>query len=321
MSEPTYRDALMRSWQLVSRHKLLWVWGLLAVLLGQFGLNNFVGNFVALSHPGRLQRFLAAWDVTVPPQFWGAAATPWLLWLLVVVGSVAALTLLLSVGSEGALIAAAGDWFKRREQPDLTASWGQGVRHFWRLLALILGTRLLLAVLLLIGVFFLAGDLSSRSGGALLGSGLALTIIFLLALAISAGSAYAAGFIVLDGLPLGRAVGAGARLFGRHLLVSFELSVVLLLLNFVVLGGLAIFALLTLIPAFLLFLAGGSLAATMLWLLGFLLAGVIFILGAALGGGIFNAFTTTAWIYLFSRMKSERLVSRLWHWVERWVKR
>ncbi len=48
MREPSYSEAISKAWHLVWHNKVLWVFGLLSLVLGQFGLNNFIGQLFAL---------------------------------------------------------------------------------------------------------------------------------------------------------------------------------------------------------------------------------------------------------------------------------
>jgi len=52
MHEPTFRQALSRSWQLVAHKKSLWIFGLLAALIGQMGLSDFVGMLYKITNEG-----------------------------------------------------------------------------------------------------------------------------------------------------------------------------------------------------------------------------------------------------------------------------
>ena len=52
MRQPIYQQAIIKSWRVVWRHKSLWVLGLLAVLLGQFGLGDFFGRVWLILNKG-----------------------------------------------------------------------------------------------------------------------------------------------------------------------------------------------------------------------------------------------------------------------------
>ena len=49
MHEPSYSNALRRAFELARHHKTLWVFGVLSLLLGQIGWNNFIGGLVFFS--------------------------------------------------------------------------------------------------------------------------------------------------------------------------------------------------------------------------------------------------------------------------------
>jgi hypothetical protein len=315
MLEPTYRQALARAWHLVWHNKILWIFGLLSVLIGPFGINSFIGNLaVALNRPAARENYSQILKVLVE-----AKSAPWMAWILVLGLALVVLVVFLAVAAQGALIATVAENLKKKTVPNLEKAWHKGVKHFWRLLFLnILKRAVLGALLLAVAVGFalapetkagFAWTIAILSGGLLLG------------LAIVATGIYSAGYIVEEQRGLWRSILKGGKLFANHFLVSLELSILLVMCDVLVIVGVIIASTLALIPSFVLSIVAGLTSATALITVGIILSSVIFIILAALIGGIYNAFTTSAWIYLFMKMHREGVVSRILHYTRRMMKR
>ena len=110
-------------------------------------------------------------------------------------------------------------------------------------------------------------------------------------------------------------------MFSQHFLVSFELSVVLLFCNIFLVLAVAGGSILVLIPSVFIWLVGGFTGYSFLLVIGLLLAVFLLLILIATLGGIFNAFTTSSWMYLFMKMHSKGVPSRLVHYVGRAIKR
>ncbi len=315
MLEPTYRQALVHAWHLVWHNKILWIFGLLSVLIGPFGINSFIGNLaVALNHPAARENYSQILKVLMEVK-----GAPWLAWILVLGLALVVLVVFLAVASQGALIAAVAESLKKKPVPNLEKAWHKGVKHFWRLLFLNMLKRTALGVLLLaVAVGF---ALAPETKVGFVWTVIILSGGLLLGLATVAVGIYSAGYIVEEQRGLWRSILKGGKLFTNHLLVSLELSILLVLCDAIVIAGLVVASTLALVPSFVLSIIAGITSATALITIGIIFSSVLFIILTAFIGGIYNAFTTSAWIYLFMKMHHEGVVSRLLHYAKKIVRR
>lgn len=318
--EPTYRQALLHAWHLVIRHKILWVFGLLSVLIGQYGLSNYFGKLVLFTNPNNFRQHLVWYQANWLGMFTPQSAF-WLTWLLAIILAITMFMLVVSVGSRGALLAATGDWYKKKTKINFAKAWHRGVKHFWKLFAILVMEKMAMFVLLFFTIIFLLGDYGQLSTFSFFGMILLFSLLILMALAAEAISIYAAGFVVEEEEDLWSAVIKGAKLFGAHILVTVELGLLLVIINAVLLGVVIVGSVAVLIPAFLVWLVAGSIGSATLWALGVFFGLTAFIIFLPIVGGIYNAFTTAAWMYLFIKMKREGIASRVVHLLQRAVRR
>src|SRR3989344_5918045 len=184
MLEPTYRQALTQAWHLVWRNKILWVFGLLSVLIGPFGINNFVGQLAAfISRPPVFLNYPRLFLVLLQGK-----GAPWMAWMLVLALMLVVLVVFVAVASQGALIAAAADGFKKKTVPNFEKAWHKGAKHFWRLLFLNLLRKAALGIILFAVALLLVRLPETKPGfAAAIG---VLSLGMLLALAIVAVGIY-----------------------------------------------------------------------------------------------------------------------------------
>lgn len=322
MSEPRYSEAISKAWQLVWHNKVLWIFGLLSLLLGQFGLNNFIGQLAALGSASDVTDApWWSWPATWPMIHIGSAADALIFsWILVIVVAIFVLFIVAAVLSQGALIVAAADYFKNSTRPNVHKAWRKGVRHFWRLLALNVAQKVVLAGIL-VGVVMITRAINAESFLGFMGVVIVLGVATLLALAVSTVTMYAAGYVVEFEQSFFSALWHGAQLFDGHLLVSLELSILLLLCNALLIGAIVIGSFVVVVPAAILWVTAGLTGHLGLLSVGFVITFFLFLLIVVLAGALFNAFTTSAWMFLFMRMHHQGLKSRLWFWLERLARR
>jgi len=255
MSEPTYRQTFSHAWKLAWHHKILWIFGLLSVLLGQFGLDNFVGQLALLGSGQAL--FMTRFQSFSIAPFFQWSAVLWSVWLLVIIIGVLALLILMTVAAQGALIAAAGNWFKIKRPPNLAKAWHTGVAHFWRLLLVNIIKRALFLVLLL-ALYQAVVSLTALESVAYQAM---LVLIFsagtFCALIISATAIYASGYIVIERESALSAFRHGWDLLRRHFLASLELSIILLLVDVALIVLIATITVWFFIPSFIFTIAAG----------------------------------------------------------------
>lgn len=315
MLEPTYNQALSKAWDLVRHHKIIWVFGLLSVLLGQFGVTNFIGQIAYLDQSTFFVNRLSA--TILSSTWWQPLLSGWYLWLLVIAAALSILVVFLAVASEGALIALAADWYKKEKIDSIDKAWHKGVKHFWRLLAVKVLERGLLALLLGVVGYLLLFFLEAETMIGLILSGLVFAAGFILALFISSVAIYASGYIVQDQNSLSVALNKARLLFGRHVLVSLELAVVQFFASIVLIAVVLVLGFCLLAPSVVLSIVAGFTGYTGLIAFGIYLTMALFVVLVAVLGGIFNAWITSSWIFLFMKMHREGVISRVMHWFAR----
>jgi hypothetical protein len=196
MREPTYSRALLKSWRFTWHNKITWIFGLLALIVGQFGLNHFVGQLLLLGtntqNPANIFSWPASWPV------WHITTVEQGLlfgWLVIIVLAVAVLAIVVAILSQGALIAAAADYFKNETPPRLTRAWHKSVRRFWPLLGINCIQKIVSGGLWVI-TFYLLSIFQAETVSGFLATVITIALAGLLMLAISAVTIYAAGYIV-----------------------------------------------------------------------------------------------------------------------------
>lgn len=313
MSEPIYRQTFSQAWKLVWHHKILWIFGLLAVLLGQFGLDNFVGQ-LALLGSGHALLVPHIQGFSLAP-FFTRASVLWSVWLLIIVSGVLILSILMTVAAQGALIAAAGNWFKIKRSPNISKAWHTGVAHFWRLLLVTIIKRLLFLALLLI-LYWVAMSVPAPASAAYQTM---LILIFAIgtfcALIISATCIYASGYIVIEREKTFAAFRHGWDLLWRHFLASLEISIIFLLIDVGLIALITMGAVWFFVPSFILTLVAGFTGWAGLVSVGITLSMAFLLISVALLGAVYNAFVITAWTYAFMKMHREGINARLLHWL------
>jgi hypothetical protein len=313
MREPIYQKALKRAASLVIHHKILWIFGVLSLLLGQLGWNNFIGSLSIFSTE---DSSFSSFFLAIPwSNIWQGSNIFWSLWLLLILVTVSVLVIMLAVVSEGALIAAATDWYKGAREIKIDEAWQKGVKHFVRLLGIHLGKKFLLVTLLLSVNFCISGLNPAKGMFDLTVLIIVIAAGLFLALTIATVGIFAAGYVVERELPVREAVQSAMILFKDHLLVSLELSMLLL---FAQMGVVLLFMAAStwfLLPFVSFTIIGGFTGSTAFIMTGLLSSVVIFFIIAALVGGILNAFATSAWMYLFMKMDHEGVGSRIMHWL------
>lgn len=310
-----YLQALTKSWQLVWRNKILWIFGLLSILIGEFGLTNFVGRIlIFLSGPTpTADRFLPylSW------QMWHPLLSGWSILLSIIMLAVCALVVLLAVAAEGALIAAAGDWFSHGRADTFHKAWNKGIKHFWLLFAVRVGERAILFVLLALMTFLVVHFLAVDTLLTRIATGLIFLAGFIIALMVTSVAIYASGYIVQDENRLGAALTKARLLFSRHVLVSVEMSLLEIIFSFVPAAILIVGGFWLLLPSVALTLVASVSGMSYLILVGVYTTLAAYVLLVALVGAIFNAWITSSWMFLFMKMHREGVASRVMHYLAR----
>lgn len=318
MKKPLYRRALAQGWELASHHKFLWVYGIFAALLGHVGLTELVTHIMTAS--SSLSQYMAGYSdrLTANGAFvssfvWQIESRFAFVWLLTMLLALGMGLVFVALVCEGALIHSASVFTRTKKLPLVGPAWHAGVAHSGKLFLIHAVRKLIFfAVMLVVGI----AAYDAVYGG--FQENLLFLSLFLLAAIfgtfLSFFSWYTACYVVVEGLPLGRAWQRGWRLFFDHWLVSLEVGLIFLglqiLLTVVGFFGFIFFF----SPA----LVAGSIAAVIgspgLATIG-IYTGMLF--GAAwliLLGAFFTVFTRSVWTTLFMVMHREGVRSRVMHW-------
>lgn len=321
MREPTYHQALLHSWQLVWHNKLLWLLGLCSMVLGQWGLGDFISQmnlFVeeGFSMPPSLG---TAVNMLSSLNFDSITATFLSLWFFILVAIFVAAVVFISVVSRGALIAVAAEWYYDRKRLPVSKAWHDGVKSFWTMLSLVVVNKLLQTVVILGFANFLIAALVINSRIYNILAVIAFLVALALILVLETVSIYASCYAVLERVWFGRAFKQGWAMFRRHVVVSLELGILLVVLSLGLFAVLAVSSVAVLIPVLAMWLAAGFSGWYILVSIGLILATTLFIIIGMLAGGLFSAFTTSAWVYLFMKMHHEGIASRIAHHLKNWL--
>jgi hypothetical protein len=317
MHEPTFRQALSRSWQLVAQKKSLWIFGILSALIGQMGLSDFVGMMYKTTTNGfRPFSFELFFNYLKISNWHQVSIVLLTLWLLGIILLLVMAVVFIAVCSRGAIIAYAIHWYKKDKILSLTDAWNKGVQKFFPMLVVTLVSRFF--QMLVIWLFALAAFRLVQGNN--LTSNLALIFVagiaLFLALVIESISIYSSGYLILENKDLRISVKKGLELFLAHVMVSLELGIILMLCSAVVLGIIAWGSFFAFFPSLILWLIAGFTSFKFLIGLGIYTGISLYVAFVLIVAGIFNAFVTCSWIYLFMKMHHDGLVSRVVHFIQ-----
>lgn len=310
MKEPTFRQALVQAWTAVWHNKVLWIFGLLSVFLGQLGFSDVFGKVWSLTDFGMRDKAM----ILLPKLSLDMSGNIWSMLGVILLGgigvSIVVLILFLSVASQGALIANAAEWFRTGKHQRTAKSWRYGLLHFWNVLGVNVLRKISLILLLaafgLVLKYFLASHVISSS----FLFAISMVLLLVLSLFISILTIYALCYSVIDGKGLFSSLKKSWILFSHHMLVSLEVGAVLLLLNLVLFAAITAGAFISFLPATLIWLVAGATNTVALAAAGFVLGLFLWLVFLGFIAGIFNAYTTSAWTYLFMSMHTNGVTSR-----------
>ncbi len=317
MHEPTFRQALFSSWQLVSRKKSLWIFGLLSALLGQWGLSDFVGAFYREASNGfapwrmnMLINLVQAWN-------WHRVSVILLvLWLLGILLLLVASIIFVAVCSRGALIAYAIHWYKKESVLPLHEAWNKGVKIFYPLLIVTVVGRGLQLILMGLFSFVALRLIDSNFFGQEFLILFVATISLFLVLVVEAISIFTSGYLLLENKNIQRSFFKGWNLFSHHLMVSLELGIVLMFFTVIFLGVVIYGSFAAFLPSLAMWVIAGITGFNTLIAFGMYSGMVLYCVLVLVSAGIFNAFVTCSWMYIFMKMHHEGVASRVVHFLK-----
>jgi hypothetical protein len=326
MDKPLYAQALKESWQMLWEHKILWVFGLFAALLGQAGIGDLIYKFVVLgfNNPsayfdtffipkGIFELVIIIFGLPFTFSRWFA-----LLWLALMLLGLFIFFVIIAFVSQGAIIHAVSQKIKGKSLINFDMAWHKGVGHVGRLFSI----NLLKKITLLVVNSFVALSLlivfKSINVWTLSSFVFALIFALVVGMTISFLAVYASGYVVVEEYSFTESLVASWKLFTHHPLVSIEVGFLLLIINFgvMLLGMLALFIFFVVPIAVFWFLAI-LLGATMLKIVGIIFATIMSVLALMFIGSLLSAFTLSVWTDLFMRMHKEGIKSRLVHFIDK----
>jgi len=321
MKEPKYIDAIKYSWSFIWHHKILWGLGILAMFIGQFGLGNFIGKIWVSGE----KLVLTGEPMGQGAKLWFFGLTPYnfndlaILWLVLLLLTIVVAISFIGVVSQGALVSAFASG--NRKIKNISKFWNNGVKHFWKVLLANVIQKIVLAMLFVDLVFIWKFIMDSSCRFPSLALTLSLGVILFLAILVSVLFIYTIGYIVVDDKKMLDAFNSAYRLFSRHILVSIELSIVMVLLGIALVVVIILALAVLYFPSLLIGLLAGAFNSFTLLLIGVGLSTVLVVGFIILASGVFNAFTISVWTYMFMRMHKEGLKSRIVHHLEKILKR
>jgi len=315
MPKSIYRESIKEAWKLVRKNTTLWLLGLLSALFaGSFGLSNFFSQLITIMGSNTNSEGPLTTRFNLPELgASGLYSTIWAIWLIGIMLVLLGAVIYVSVIAKTSLLVAIADFYKKKTEPKLTKIWNAGLKYFWRILTIETIRKIsLFAIVIIFGIIwyyfpFYKGIIN------LLISVTALIIVVALGWVISALSIFTAGYTVIDNKSPINALKKAWQLFHEHLLVSFEISAVLTLID---LALVAIFAALisyAFIPSIFIWIIAGVFSSPFIAILGTLVGLLITIIVIALFGAIYNTFYTSVWMHMFMKMHHEGIFSRLIH--------
>ncbi len=312
MTEPTYQQAISKSWHIVWHHKILWGLGLLAALLGQFGLGDFFGRVWLILSKGTIG---FSWlNLNYDWSGMGWQSILGLVWLVGIVLILSAGLICLLIITQGALISYLAACFKNDRYHDLTKAWHNGASHFWAILGVNLIYRLIFCLLLFSSGILLKLFVNNNNLSILLLLSVSLAVILFFYLLVSIIYIYTLGYAVIDKKKVVDAIILAWRLFSRHVLVSFEVGIVMMFFNLILVIFLVTSLILAFLPSVVVWLVAGLIDMVGVAIFGLLLGLFLWLLIVLWSAAVFNVFNTGVWVYLFMKMHKEGVVSRLVGW-------
>ena len=321
MKEPTYRQTLGHAWDVVWHNKTLWILGLFSALLGQFGFSNIFGKIWSMSDvvdmTGAGKFLLPVIKLNLSGDAWSVLGVVWLAGICL---SIVIFLIFLAVTSQGAVISYAADWFKTKKHQKLSKPWNRSLKHFWHILVVNILRNAALALFLVLFGFALSYFFFSESLSQGYLFAVSLVAVLLITLFISIISIYTLCALVIDGKGLRAAIAKAWQIFHHHTLVSLEVGFLLMLVNFLLVAAIVLAGFVAFLPAILIWIAAGMTNTLVLASIGFSLGIFLWLVAIVLIAGFFNAYTTSAWVFLFMKMHKEGIPSRMIHFFKHILK-
>lgn len=314
MHEPTYQQALSHACELAWKHKTLWALGLLSAVVAQFGLGDFFGRLLFLYQQGGVGLMSSSilnnfsW---IMPSAMSWATILGFIWLTGLVILLTITIIFITITAQGALISYASNYFKNKNFDNLTKAWNKSIGHFWQLLKINILYKLLFCAILLSSASVIKVWVLAETTLLQIILGFVLGLLLFVYLVFSIVYFYVIAYVVVDNQLLPIAAKKAWNLFDRHVLVSIEIGLLMMLLNLLLIIAGSTALLLAFLPSLVLWIVAGIFGFTGLASLGLGLGLLLWLIIILIMVAVFNVFNTSAWVYLFIKMHKEGVVSRV----------
>ena len=325
MQEPTLREIFKVSWKLTKHYKGLWVLGACALVLGQLGILDVITGVVKGVSPGTASPGAQIWYIFSPNTLQhigntlGFSFDSWagLAWLLVMLLSLGIALIVVASIAQGGMVHATALSMEHglKTIEKFEESWHAGARNVSHILVLNIVKKLIIFAVSLI--------VSASAFAALLFGTASSTVVFVISfisaiivgMTVSVLTIFAVGYLVIEKKDLFGAINHAWKLLIKHWIVSFEVGIVLLLLN-VFMFGLLLAGLYVFVAPSLALSAYGALTGNIaVSQFGVSIALVLYLAYALIIGSVFTVFVNATWTYLFVIMHRWGLRSRIHAWI------
>ena len=320
MKESIYIHATGKAWSFAWSHKKLWLFGAFAAFLGQFGMVEFLGK-LGVDTVGSGGYMVSAGSVLSQiGSFIANAGYSYdskivLSFLLALMLAIFAVFIFLAVVSQGLLLYVSAESIKNKNI-NIVKAWYIGTANFWRLFFLNFFKKIIISLIIIIFSLSAYGVLLTPSIANSIFLTLVVILLALVGLVLSFLFFYSAGYLVIEKESLSVAVQKAWIMFVKHPLVSFEIGLLIVILN-LFFGAITAFGfILAILPAILIWfaiaMAGGSFIALTAALIASIIVFTMYLIVAGAG---FTVFTTYIWTYAFVEMHDTGLKSKIIHFV------
>ncbi|MDO8499876.1 MAG: hypothetical protein Q7S66_04430 [bacterium] len=306
MSQSIYRETIKRAWHITWHNKPLWILGLLSLLIGQFGLADFIGQVLKANQWPTMRYAMDGWQITNLKMSVGIIWAGGIFLGLMLLAAVAAAI------AEGALIYAAAHAYKKNSLAAAKISWEKGAAAVWPIIGISLVRRIALGLIACL-VAYTIQKIYLTTGYFNWVYLVATVVLVFTAVVVSAVSIFALCYSVIGAHDLGASIRRGWQLFTEHVLVAIELTALLFCLNFVLLFVLLIVTFVIFIPSIFFWLTATVTGQAVWFTVGFLVGWILLAFSVGIIGAAYNTFTVNAWVSLFMKMHHEGIGSRLLH--------
>lgn len=325
---PFYQNILKQAWRLTWRNKYLWWFGIFAALLGNGGefeilFNNTGANPSQALFPawqGVASTGVFSWQTLANVGDLFARDTLNIILVLLTCLIVLAVFLFLVwlvVVSQAAIVNNSAAIIKQKG-PALREGFNAGILNFWPVLGLNVLVRVIIYALLV--AISLPAIYFSANFFAKVFYFVALIVMVVAAIVLSFIAKYAIAYVVINKSRVGRAISQSWQLFKENWLISFEMAVILFIINLLVGLGIVL-AILTLAVPFLFLglIFFYAFAAVGSWLVA-LLAFACFIAIIVSTGAALAVFQISSWTGLFMELDKKGGTAKLVRVINNMVK-